>query len=188
MKKSNIGIGVLMVIVLVFSGFNYFRLKRSDKLHRPQKGTSIQLIKRNEKIAALLFGSTLSEIKQIVNEPMMGKQNILYLTTSNDCGSCVEKCFHILKKIDEYNERLYILSTNRDINRDMESYNYTRVSRFFPDPYQKVRKELNFVPTPALVFLDTSLSVQNVYILNKVNKDTTVNRIVNEIKTFLTGI
>jgi hypothetical protein len=109
-----------------------------------------------------LLGKTIKSIDSILS--VKCKENyIVYIFNSNDCGSCVNEGFSLLKKLTVlYTNRVYAITPSLDnpafLQKDYDYYEY-----IYRDNNDLIRRELKYIPTPVFLLLDSANKILNIH-------------------------
>jgi hypothetical protein len=154
----------LIVIVLVVFAFVFTNNFRQKQREEARLGLDQLLIDEyNRKISKYdnLIGWQLSVINDIINEPVE-KMAILYLFSGNDCSSCIDRGFDVIKLLEseKINMPIYVISDNANISTIQNRNNYREY--IFTDNVGSIRQNLKFCLTP-VVFLMTGTTIGSMY-------------------------
>jgi hypothetical protein len=112
--------------------------------------------------ADFLLGKTVKGIDSILS--VKCKDNyIVYIFNSNDCGSCVDEGFSLLKKLTAlYTNRVYAITPSLD-NPAFLQKNYGYYEYIYRDNNDMIRRELKYIPTPVFLLLDNTNKILNIH-------------------------
>ncbi|RKY79582.1 hypothetical protein DRQ07_06275 [candidate division KSB1 bacterium] len=182
MRRKNIIIALCFLCLSILTTLNLLRhVNKIQKL-----STNYDEIKlKYDKMIGSIIGRKITSLQKVIDSnPAIRKKYIIGLCTGNDCSACDRIFYKILKDIIKANKELslYVIMTNRDAREDIEMFEFNYPEMIFPDPYQYVRKELNFIARPSIVVIDSLFKVNAAYIIDvRLINDDKYNIIVKEI-------
>jgi len=156
---------VVLIVILTFVNIKDINIK---KLMNKKNENQLYVKNITEKfniIEKKLIGRKVKSIQKILSDSLKNtvEPYIVFLFTGNDCPPCIDKGFQLTKKLDnKYKKRkVYIIASNADISRYLFNNDYYRY--IFTDNKDLIRRELNFIFTPAFLSLDSSLTIKDLY-------------------------
>lgn len=106
----------------------------------------------------------MTSLQQVVGDTIeITGQSVFLIYTGYDCGNCVEKGFEIVKKIPHKleNAKVRIIASNTNILNDQHRYDYKQY--IFRDNKDRVRKQLKFYYSPAILLMKDNLKPAEVF-------------------------
>ena len=126
----------------------------------PQASKNTYHKKIQEKINKMRESITdkkLHSISEIVGK--INKSKVLLLYTGYDCHECLKESFNYMRDIKSSNKiEVCVIASESNIGADKIHYDYDGV--IWSDPKNEIRKELNYILTPAFLMLDSRDTVR----------------------------
>lgn len=113
-----------------------------------------------------LKGKTLSSPDSIIGESQKGRK-ILYVFNFYDCPSCIDNGFAAVKQIDSVagdGTVKVIASMFQEVTSTQRQNQYRNY--IYIDEKDRIRKELNYAPTPMLLIIDDSCKIEDAFIFD----------------------
>jgi len=147
---------VMLALVISSTGCRNSDNRRSE--------TTISRYDDVEKVREMIKSTKMTSLKQVVGDTIeITGKTVFLIYTGYDCGICIEKGFDIVKRIlDELeNAKVHIIASNTNILNDQHRYDYKQY--IFRDSKDRVRKQLKFYYSPAILFMKDNLEPAEVF-------------------------
>ena len=134
-----------------------------------------------------LKGKHLCCIDSIIEQ--RSKNEIIYIFNFYDCITCIDKGFKAVHNIDSVFGKStvkVIVSMFQEITTTQRQNNYKGL--IYKDTKDRIRKELKYAPTPALLIIDDSCQIQDAFIFDTSNNrerqlDKFINKCISILKS-----
>jgi len=90
------------------------------------------------------------------------KAIIIYLYHQYDCITCLEAGFEITKEIDAKfpYQKVYVISLGSNTSFEQSTFKY--YNYIYQDSQDFIRKELKYIPTPVMLYIDTTKTIRKI--------------------------
>lgn len=117
-----------------------------------------------EKVREMIKNTKMTSLQQVIGDTIkITDQTVFLIYTGYDCGNCIDEGFEIVKNIHDNldNVKVHIIASNTNILNDQHRYNYKQY--IFHDSKDRVRKQLKFYYSPAILFMKDNLKPAEVF-------------------------
>lgn len=117
-----------------------------------------------EKVREMIKNTNMTSLQQVIGDTIkITDQTVFLIYTGYDCGNCIDEGFEIVKNIHDNleNVKVHIIASNTNILNDQHRYNYKQY--IFHDSKDRVRKQLKFYYSPAILFMKDNLKPAEVF-------------------------
>lgn len=156
-----------LLILIIISGLIIFLKRNRNGITSVNKGEykkeSILNIKYKE-IKFTLINKKIESIRKILKIDINELESPIIVMVYNgfDCESCIKKAIEYLINVKRVEEKeFYIIASNTSANSDQVKFNLENY--IFYDSTDSIRRELKFIPTPIILFLNKKYEVLDVY-------------------------
>jgi hypothetical protein len=144
-------------------------------------------VEKLNKYKNYIIGRKLQSVKKILGfkEFAQNTSNFVLIYSGEDCNTCIRKGYKIIKELKKSYSHIgtFIISSNSSIGTDQLVYDYHNY--IYDDDKGLVRKEINYLPTPAIFLIDANCVIKNVYFPISYEDSDRVNEFMNFIKIYL---
>lgn len=89
--------------------------------------------------------------------------NVIFLYNGYDCDDCIEAGFYTTKMIDSIFGKQKVLVVATMTNPVQQQTRYRYYDYIYMDEKDTIRRELNYIPTPAILYLNDSSKIIDTY-------------------------
>lgn len=117
-----------------------------------------------------LKGKAVCSIDSILEK--RNEIEIIYVFNYHDCETCINRGFLTVKEIDKRSKNntvKVIASMFQEITSTQTINDYKNY--IYKDEHDLIRKELKYIPTPALLIIDDSCRIKDAYLFTPSSKD-----------------
>lgn len=161
-KKSKASqLKYLSVFVIFFLAIFNIGCRNSDNSNSNTKMSRYDDV---DKVREMIKNTKMTSLQKVVGDTIeITGQSVFLIYTGYDCGNCVEKGFEIVKRIPDKleNAKVRIIASNTNILNDQHRYDYKQY--IFRDNKDRVRKQLKFYYSPAILFMKDNLKPAEVF-------------------------
>ncbi len=119
-------------------------------------------IEKPNKVLSII-DKKLNNLNPIIEELIDKKSNKLVLLFSdNDCWTCIINSFEIIKTLESKDYDQYVIGINSHQDRIKNELGYLKT--IYNDNKGKLKKELNYLNTPVIIFLNRENVVLNAFL------------------------
>lgn len=109
----------------------------------------------------MVINKKLSTLRELIADSIIKNKKYLFLYNDQDCPSCVQNGFKIIK--ERYIKDFIVVAQSNYINKDQFDNDF--LDYIYKDEHDFIRRNLYLIKTPVFIRFNSELSVQNVYFL-----------------------
>ncbi|HRK53807.1 MAG TPA: hypothetical protein PK185_07825 [Cyclobacteriaceae bacterium] len=122
-------------------------------------------IKEAENLAfqeSLIVGKSIN-LDGIFGDTLSTSSRAILMYTGYDCQSCIDSGFKIVNYIDSLKKSEYFLIAEIQSNKGKDQLRYDYSNYIYTDKDDLIRKQLKYLKTPVILFLDTANIIRKVH-------------------------
>jgi uncharacterized protein YcfL len=137
------------------------------------------------KIKARLLNEDCKSVLGVVSQDQLPENGfVLFIYNAIDCEKCIATGFSIAKSIDSLasSRKVFIVSLMGNSSSEQTEYEY--FDYIYDDVGDVIRKQLRYVPTPIMLYVDPDFKIRDILLPgmeNTHNQNTFVEQFLNRV-------
>ena len=119
---------------------------------------------KQERQKTSILGKEINAFKEILEKSVNTNDKVIFFYSGFDCNTCIDIGFNIVKRIDSMSgmRKCFVIGGGTQTNFHQEQQRNNYYHSIYNDPEDQVRKELKYIRTPLLLYLNELNEVSEV--------------------------